>query len=91
MRSDWCALGRWQLKALRPAISLADDYVLAGNSLMDQVACRVERPGWMRKDEVGEATLAGWLERDLPAIAQASADVTRNHKVQLEARPDANQ
>ena len=91
MRSNWCTLGRCQLKALHPAILLVDDYVLAKNSLMDRVACCVQRPGWRRKDEVGAATLAGWLERDAPATSQASADVTRNHKERSEARPDANQ
>jgi hypothetical protein len=92
MRSDWCALGRCTLKTLQPAILLADAYVVAEISLMDQVACRVQHPGWRRKDEVGKATLAGDMAgTGPPATFQASADVMRKHRARAEARPDANQ
>jgi hypothetical protein len=82
MKSNWCSLGRCQLKMLDPAILLADDYVLAGNSLMGQVACRVERPGWRRKNEVGEATLTDGWKRASPAIPPS---VGRRHSQVLGA------
>jgi hypothetical protein len=52
-------VGQVHIKNAAASHLISDAYVVAGISLMDQVACRVQHPGWRRKDEVGKATLAG--------------------------------